>query len=84
MADIKQISFSKQEILTLMIKSHGVREGHWVLGANFTFAAMNISLQPENTDISPTGIVALAGLILERVDTPLPFSVDAAEVNPEI
>lgn len=83
MADATRFEFSNMELLVLMIKKQGIHEGHWALQAKFTFAAMNIGGQTDGTDVLPAGVVALAGVGIELVPEPLPFSVNAAEVNPK-
>lgn len=83
MAEITRIEFTNKDIVALMLKDRGIHEGHWVLQAKFSFGAMNMGASSEGTDAIPTGIVGVAGMGLELVPQPLPFSVNAAEVNPE-
>lgn len=83
MAEVTRIEFSNRDLVVLMLKDQGIHEGHWVFQAKFSFAAMNMSTTPEGTDVMPTGAIGVAGLALEQVQQPLPFSVDAAEVNPK-
>lgn len=83
MAEISRIEFTNKELVVLMLKDQGIHEGHWVLQAKFGFGAINMGATPEGTDAAPSGFVSIAGLGLELVPEPLPFSVNAAEVNPE-
>lgn len=83
MAEIAQILYTNKELLVMLLKDQGTHEGNWVLGAKFNFSAMNIGQMQDGSDVAPAGVVGLNGLILERVPEPLPFSVNAAEVNPK-
>jgi hypothetical protein len=83
MAEIKQISYTNKEILILMIKDQNIHEGHWVLGAGFSFGAMSMGQSADGVDASPTAIATLSGLGIERVQEALPFSVDASLENPK-
>lgn len=83
MAEVKQIAYSNKDLLILLLKDQGVHEGHWVLGAQLTFTAMNIGHSPDGSDVSPAGVVGVTGVVIERVPEPLPFSVNADEVNPK-
>ena len=82
MAEIKQISYSNRDLLILMLKDQEIHNGNWVLNASFKFAAMNMGQNLDGTDAAPSAIATLAGFSLEKVDESLPFSVNAAEVNP--
>lgn len=83
MADVTRIEFTNKELLGLMLKDQGIHDGNWVLQAKFSFAAMNMGTTPDGKDTLPAGVVAVAGMGLELVPEPLPFSVNAAEVNPK-
>ncbi len=83
MAEIKQIAYSNKDVLILMLKDQEVHEGHWILGSNFSFGAATMGQLPDGSDASPTAIVTLSGFNIERVLEPLPFSLDASEVNPK-
>lgn len=82
MAKTTRIEYTKKELLTLMVKDQGIHEGHWVLGVKFNFTAMNIGQSVDRSDASPAGVAAVDSIHIERVPEPLPFSVDAAEINP--
>ncbi len=83
MAENIRVNYSNRELVVLMLKDQGIHEGNWVLAANLTFSAMNIGKLPDGSDASPAGIVALTGVLIDRVPEPLPFSVNAAEANPK-
>lgn len=81
MAEVTRFEFANKDLVVLMLKDRGIHEGHWVLQARFSFGAMNMGASLEGSDAMPTGIVSVAGMGLELVPQPLPFSVNAAEVN---
>lgn len=83
MAEIKNISYTIKELLVLLLKDQEIHEGDWVLGASFSFTGMNIAQLKDGTDASPASVAAIKGIHIERVPEPLPFSVNAAEVNPK-
>ncbi|MGC2458545.1 MAG: hypothetical protein WA435_11190 [Gallionellaceae bacterium] len=83
MAEITRIEFTNKDLAILMLKDQGIHEGNWVLQAKFSFGAMNMGTTPEATDVVPSGIIGIAGMGLELTPQPLPFSINAAEVNPK-
>ena len=83
MAEITQINYTNKELLLLMLKDQEIHEGNWILGATYSFTAMNIGQLPDGTDASPASVAAINSIHIERVPEPLPFSVNAAEVNPK-
>lgn len=82
MAEITHIKYTNKELLVMMLKDQGIHEGEWILSARFKHAAINIGLSSDEKDVSPAGISALDGVGIERSKEALPFSVNAAEVNP--
>jgi hypothetical protein len=74
--------YANIDLLRLLIKDKGVSEGHWILTVAFGFSAMNIGTSPDGEDAGPAGVVAVSGVGIAKVPTPLPFSLDAAVVNP--
>lgn len=83
MAEITQLEYKNKDLIVLMLKDQDIHEGNWVLQAKFSFTAMNIGQLEDGSDASPAGIVAATGFAIVRVPEPLPFSVNAAEVNPK-
>ena len=83
MVETTKIIYSNKELVVMMLKDQGIHDGNWVLAANLTFSAMNIGQLPDGSDASPAGVVAVNGVLIERVPEPLPFSVNAAEANPK-
>lgn len=83
MAEATRFEFSNKDLLALMLKNRDIHEGNWVLQANLSFSAMQMGQKPDATDAVPSGIIGIAGMGMELVPQPLPFSVNAAEVNPK-
>lgn len=75
--------YDNKELLAVLLKLNNIHEGNWILTANFTFSAINIGQLPDGTDVAPAGIAAVTGIGIESVPDPLPFSINAAEVNPK-
>jgi hypothetical protein len=83
MAEVTRIEFANKDVVILMLKEQGIHEGNWIFQVKFSFGAMNMGAATDGTDAVPSGIVGVTGLGLELVPQPLPFSVNAAEVNPK-
>lgn len=77
-----EISYSTNELTKLLLERHDIHEGNWILTVNFGFLAMNIRQSDTDTEVSPSGIVSVQRVGLQRLAEPLPFSVDAAVANP--
>lgn len=77
-----EINYSNNELVNLILKNERIHDGNWILAINFGFTAMNIRQSEDDREISPSGIVSVQKIGLRRVSEPLPFSVDAAVVNP--
>lgn len=82
MADIAKYEYSNRELLVLMLRDQNIHEGHWILTVTFTFGAVNLGKTPDGVGALPTGFSSVNGVGLEKVPEPVPFSVDAAQVNP--
>ncbi len=84
MPEASQYLFTNKELLELLIKEAGVREGRWVLMATFGIAPGNYGPSPDQ--MSPGTVVAInqMGIQLAGADTPEGMGMDAAEVNPPI
>jgi hypothetical protein len=83
MAEVSQYVFSLKELTTALVKQQNLHEGLWFVAFEFNFAAGNVATSP--TDVRPSAILSIARANLQRVPdgaVPLPFQVDASEVNP--
>jgi hypothetical protein len=83
MTELAQFEYSNRELVVVLLKDHGIHEGHWHLSVKLGFSAINLGEAKDGTDASPAGAVAFTGVRIVRVPEPLPFSVNAAEVNPK-
>lgn len=83
MAEITKIDYSTKELLVLMLKDQNIHEGHWILSATFMQSAINIGQSTDGSDVAPAMLSIINRIGLECVNEPLPFSVDAAVVNPK-
>jgi hypothetical protein len=79
MAEPTVIKFSFQELVTLMVKQQGLKEGHWGLFVRFGISAINIG-ESEQV-VFPAAIVPLMEVGLTKYDAPSPLSVDAATIE---
>jgi hypothetical protein len=82
MPEANQYVFSNKELLELLIKQAGVREGRWMLMANFGFTAANFGQADDS--IAPGGAMVIQQMGIQKAPqgTPLGASVDAAVINP--
>jgi hypothetical protein len=81
-ADISQYNFTLKEITIALVKEQGIRSGKWTVGFEFGMGAGNFATSP--TEVLPAAFVGIRSLVLMRVkdgDQPVPYEVDAAEVN---
>jgi len=80
MNNATQYLIANKEILELIIKNQGVHEGFWVLSAEFNFTAAYTGPSPETA--TPSAIVGISKIGIQRTDTLIPNAVDAAAINP--
>ncbi|UQV43462.1 hypothetical protein KIV45_15965 [Janthinobacterium lividum] len=79
MAEATQIMYTGSEILKLMLKDQGIKEGNWVLALEFGFSAVTAGPTPETS--MPSAIVGVGKVGLQRVDAANLISVDAAKIG---
>lgn len=82
MDEMPEIVFSSQEMLKLILKEQSIHKGHWMFLVHFGFGAMNIGETDNGEDAAPAGVVSVKKVGIKQIPQPLPFSVDAAIVNP--
>src|SRR4051794_33539341 len=84
MAEPTHFIFDFREAATALIKAQGLTEGVWAIGFEITVSIGIFGQAPE--EARPGSMMQVARVTLGRQpDDPsnrLPFSVDAAEVNP--
>jgi hypothetical protein len=83
MAEPTQFTFKLQEVAIALLEKQGLKEGKWMLGFEFDFAAGNVSSGPEATDLRPTSFATIKSLSLVRQPDNAPEGslVDAAKAK---
>ena len=81
MPEIDTYSFTHRELLALMIKAAGVKDGEWQLTANLGFSAGNFG--PDDQTISPGAAVMIGNLAITRAkpDSPRALVMSAKEAS---
>ena len=77
-----EISFSSRELIELILKEKSIHKGHWMLLVHFGFTAMNVGQGESGEDAMPAGVVSVQKVGIKKIPQPVPFSVNAAAVNP--
>jgi hypothetical protein len=78
MADATQYVFSYRELVEILIRQQGLKEGIWGISVRFGLQATNIG--PSDDQLLPAAIVALLEVGLQKVDKLTNLSVDAADL----
>jgi hypothetical protein len=81
MPEANQYTFTNRELLSLLIQKAGVREGRWMLMANFGLTPGNIGPTAEQVAPGVAIFIGHIGITRAQTDTPEAVSLDAAEVN---
>jgi len=82
MADPTQFTFSWRDVAASLLKQQGIREGKWLIGLQFGFAAVNVG--PGPSEVLPSAIVGAQQLQLTRLPADAEVSalvVDAGQAN---
>lgn len=83
-SQIKQLIYTHEDLLKLMLRDQNIHEGYWTLLVRFGFAAANIGPSPdEPAKVDPSALVGVTGVGMERADKLGPLTLDAAVVNPK-
>ena len=82
MAEANQILFDYKEIAEALIKKQGLNEGLWGLYFEFGLGAVNLNSEQTPNSLTPTAIVAVRRIGLQRFPEPNNLTVDAAQINP--
>ena len=80
MAEIKQYTFTYQEVVEALIKKQGLHEGIWAI--TFELAVAGATVQGPGGELTPAAVIPIAKVGLQKVDATSPIAVDAAVVNP--
>lgn len=83
-SQIKQLLYTHEDLLRLMLKDQNIHEGYWMLLVRFNFGAGNVGTSADQpSDVHPTALVGVSGIGLERTNSLGPLVLDAAVVNPK-
>jgi hypothetical protein len=80
MPETNQLMFSFKEIVTALVKAHGIHEGIWGLIVNFGINAQNVG--PNENELRPSALIPILSIGLMKSDKETNLCVDAAKVNP--
>ena|ERR1700719_3055582 len=81
MPDVTNIAFSYKEVVTALMKAHGIHEGIWALFVRFGLNAVNIGATDD--EMRPTAMVPIIELGLQKAEKESNIAVDAARANPK-
>jgi hypothetical protein len=79
MPEVKQVTFTYQEVVEALLKRNNIHEGIW--GIYIEFGIQGANMETPN-GIFPSAIVPVVKLGLQRMDKVTNISLDAGEVNP--
>lgn len=80
MAEIEQLSFSYQEVVTALLRERGIHDGVWQLVFSFGIGAANAGESAES--LMPVAIVPIKSIGIARVEAESNLTVNAAIANP--
>jgi hypothetical protein len=85
MVDVRQYTFTYEEVVVALVKQLDIYDGLWALNVNFSFNAKNIPKDTNPPHMKPGFHGALEYIGLVRVDKGIPgLTVDAAKANPQL
>lgn len=82
MPEVNQYTFSNKELLQILIKQAGVRDGRWTLLTNFGISAGSFGPTPEQVAPGITVTIGQMGIQRAASDLPEHMTEDASVVNP--
>ncbi len=82
MPDVPLYTFDHKELLFMLIKAAGVRDGEWMLQFNFGFTAGNFG--PDDDHLNPGAIAFINHVAIAKAGPGAPkgLVINAREVNP--
>jgi hypothetical protein len=83
MPEANQYTFTNKELLALLMKQAGVREGKWMLLTNFGFGASHLGPSPDKMAPGAFAIINHMGIQRAGPEVPEEMTIDAAEINRE-
>jgi hypothetical protein len=82
MADIKQITFTHQEIAEILVKKQDIHDGFWGIFLELGLSAGVVPTTPDGSTVTPAGIVLINRIGILKFDQPNPLTIDAAKTTP--
>ncbi len=84
MPDETPIICSFKEFAEMFVKQRGIHEGLWGIFVRFGIKALNVNFETEGSSpvLTPTALVPLVEIGIQRFPEPNDYTVDAAVVNP--
>jgi hypothetical protein len=80
MPEAGQYIFSYREVVESLLKKQNIHEGIWQLSVKFGMQATNVG--PNASMLTPSAMIGLIEIGLQKVETESNLAVDAAKVNP--
>jgi hypothetical protein len=80
MPEQTQIFFPHKEIVEILARKAGIKEGIWGLYVEFGIAATNI-INPEDKSALPAAIVPIVKLGIQRFTEPSSMTIDASKLS---
>ena len=77
MPETTAINYTIKELTALMMKDQGIKKGHWMIRAVFSWAVSNV-VSPGGDASGPGSFSVLTGVGIQESAEPGPFTVDAA------
>ncbi len=79
MPETKQITFTYQELVEMMVRKLGISDGLWGIYVKFGIAAANAG--PGSEELKPTAIVPVLEIGIQRMEEPSNLTVDAEKLT---
>lgn len=76
MPDATAIKYTLKELTAMMIKDQGIKKGHWMLQATYSWAVSNV-VGADDGPSGPGTLSVLHGIGIQAAPEPGPFTVDA-------
>lgn len=74
------IVFTYKELAEALVRQSQLHEGFWGIFVNFGLQATNV--ESSNGELTPSAVVGLLKIGIQRFEKPNNLTVDAKEVNP--
>ena len=83
MPKTNSIEFDYKEVAEALILNNDIHEGLWGISIKFGIQGANIETSEGSGNVTPSAIVPILKLGLQRFDKQNNLTVDAAKVNPK-